>query len=99
MFGQPIPLSLLVPSHASVRRTGAVLSLDELAASIAAHGLLQNLQVRAGEDGKFRVVAGKRRLLALKRLAKSGLRRGKQGERGASIWMRKCRRVRDGRRA
>jgi len=27
------------------------------------------------------------------------VRRGKQGERDASIWMRKCRRVRDGRRA
>jgi hypothetical protein len=25
--------------------------------------------------------------------------RGKQGERGATIWMRKCRRMRDGRRA
>jgi ParB family chromosome partitioning protein len=72
MVVQPIPLSQLAPSRANVRRTGAVLSLDELAASIAAHGLLQNLQVRAGEDGKYRVVAGKRRLLALKRLAKSG---------------------------
>jgi hypothetical protein len=28
-----------------------------------------------------------------------GVRRGKQGERRASIWMRKCRRVRDDRRA
>jgi ParB-like chromosome segregation protein Spo0J len=44
--------------------------LEELATSIKAHGLLQNLQVRAGDDGKFEVVAGMRRLAALKRLAK-----------------------------
>src|SRR3954451_17944085 len=30
---------------------------------------------------------------------KVGLRRGKQGDNGASIWMRKCRQVREGRRA
>ena len=31
-----------------------------VASSIAAHGLLQNLQVRVGENGKFEVVAGGR---------------------------------------
>lgn len=72
---QTIPLNKLVPAASNVRKTGA-LSIDDLAASIAAHGLLQNLQVRAlwREDGKptgkFEVVAGGRRLAALKRLAK-----------------------------
>jgi ParB family transcriptional regulator, chromosome partitioning protein len=66
-----IPLNKLVPSPANVRKTGALISTEELAASIAAHGLLQNLQVRPGDDGKYEVVAGERRLAALKRLAKA----------------------------
>ena len=67
-----IPLNKLIPSPANVRKTGAMLGIEELAASIAAHGLLQNLQVRPGDKGdKFEVVAGQRRLAALKLLAKS----------------------------
>ena len=65
-----IPLNKLVPSPANVRKTGASEGIDELAASIAAHGLLQNLRVRPGTNGTFEVVAGGRRLAALKRLAK-----------------------------
>jgi len=67
---QSIPLSKLIPSSSNVRKTGAAIGIDELAASIAAHGLLQNLTVREGQKGKFEVVAGARRLAALKRLAK-----------------------------
>jgi ParB family chromosome partitioning protein len=67
---QMIPLNKLVPSPANVRKTGALIGIEELAASIAAHGLLQNLQVRPGDKGKFEVVAGGRRLAALKRLVK-----------------------------
>src|SRR5580693_6252323 len=66
-----IALNKLVPSPANVRKTGATTGIDELAASIAAHGLLQNLQVRPGPNGKFEVVAGGRRLAAIKRLAKA----------------------------
>lgn len=71
-----IPLSKLAPSDANVRKTGRDAGVDELAASIAAHGLLQNLTVRpltdadGTESGKFEVVAGGRRLAALKLLAK-----------------------------
>lgn len=71
-----IPLSKLGPSAANVRRTNREAQIEELAASIAAHGLLQNLTVRpvldseGGETGKFEVVAGGRRLAALKLLAK-----------------------------
>jgi len=67
---QMIPLNQLVPSTANVRKTGAAIGIEELAASIDAHGLLQNLQVRPALRGKFEVVAGRRRLAALKLLVK-----------------------------
>jgi ParB family chromosome partitioning protein len=67
---QQIQLNQLTPSKANVRKTGALNGIEELAASIKAHGLLQNLQVRETDSGKFEVVAGMRRLAALKRLAK-----------------------------
>lgn len=67
---QMIPLNRLVPSQANVRKIGGKTGIEELAASIKAHGLLQNLQVRSGSKGKYEVVAGGRRLLALKLLAK-----------------------------
>ncbi|HCH7772317.1 TPA: ParB N-terminal domain-containing protein [Pseudomonas aeruginosa] len=52
-------------------RTTPRLSIDELAASISRIGLLQNLVVILAADGKhYEVVAGDRRLTALKLLAK-----------------------------
>ena len=66
-----IPLSKLVPCPANVRKTDALTGIKELAASIKAYGLLQNLQVRPGAKGKYEVVAGGRRLAALQRLAKA----------------------------
>ncbi len=66
-----IPLNRLVPGKENVRRTGRTVSIGELTASILAHGLRQNLNVRATEDGRYEVVAGGRRLRALKQLAKS----------------------------
>ena len=70
MHIQYIPLSKLTPSKMNVRKTGAANGIEELAASIAAHGLLQNLAVRVVGKQRFEVVAGGRRLAALKRLAK-----------------------------
>ena len=65
-----IPLSQLRPSSRNVRQSSGV-SIPELAASIARVGLLQNLTVVACTDGEhYEVVAGKRRLAALKLLAK-----------------------------
>ena len=70
-----IPLSKLQHSPANIRKTDATGDLEELVASIAAHGLLQNLTVQPVEkqngkpSGKFEVVAGGRRLAALKLLA------------------------------
>jgi ParB family transcriptional regulator, chromosome partitioning protein len=68
-----IALNKLTAWDGNVRKTaGADTALAELAASIAAHGLLQSLVVRNGKKGKFAVVAGGRRLQALQALAESG---------------------------
>jgi ParB family chromosome partitioning protein len=71
---QLIPLNKLVESDDNVRRTERKRDIDTLAASIAAHGLLQNLTVTARKDGKFAVVAGARRHAALKLLVRQGER-------------------------
>src|SRR5690349_3878070 len=67
---QYIPLTKLVPSPDNVRKTGGLSGIEQLAASIAAHGLLQNLQVKPNAKGLFEVAAGGRRLAALKLMAK-----------------------------
>ncbi|HCF5040558.1 TPA: ParB N-terminal domain-containing protein [Pseudomonas aeruginosa] len=67
-----VPLSRLVlrPTGHNVRKTPRM-SIPELAASIQRVGLLQNLIVIASADGEhYEVVAGGRRLAALKLLAK-----------------------------
>lgn len=61
---QLIPLNRLVVSRLNVRRTDRKADIDALAASIAAHGLLQNLTVAAAASDKYAVVAGSRRLAA-----------------------------------
>ncbi|RYD84322.1 MAG: hypothetical protein EOP84_05795, partial [Verrucomicrobiaceae bacterium] len=69
---QTIPLNMLIVSTVNVRKTDRKADVSALAASINSHGLLQNLAVAATEGGKFSVVAGGRRLAALKMLAKNG---------------------------
>ena len=62
-----IPLNKLILSAANVRRTGRENGVEELAASIQAHGLLQSLAVRpeldadGAETGRYRVTGGGRR--------------------------------------
>ncbi len=82
-----IPLSCLALAPENVRKTPPDQSAEEqLRASIKAHGLLENLVARAGEPGedpgsgpeqapaeRFAVVAGGRRLAALKALAAEGV--------------------------
>ena len=67
-----IPLNKLVAWNGNVRLTGADQGIRELASSIAAVGLLQSLVVRKQPRGKYAVIAGKRRLLALSHLADTG---------------------------
>lgn len=66
-----VPLAWLRPSKRNVRKTAGQ-SIDALAESIARVGLLQNLTVIQARDGEhYEVVAGGRRLAALKLLSKS----------------------------
>lgn len=71
-----IALKKLVPSKDNVRKEYSPESVEQLAASILAHRLLQNLTVRperdadGSETGNYEVPAGGRRLAALKLLAK-----------------------------
>ncbi|RDS85020.1 ParB/RepB/Spo0J family partition protein [Dyella monticola] len=67
-----VPLSQLLPRRSKRNvRTSPRQSIHELAASIARVGLLQNLIVILAADGeRYEVVAGDRRLTALKLLAK-----------------------------
>ena len=73
-----IPLSQLELSPCNVRKTPADASaFTELKASIAAHGLLENLIARAMEPGtdcvvRYAVIAGGRRLAAMQALAAEG---------------------------
>lgn len=73
-----IPLSRLVESERNVRKKYSEGSIDELAASIDAQGLLKNLSVieqtnrRGQATGCYEVIDGRRRLRALRKLAKAG---------------------------
>ena len=64
-----VPLNKLVSAKTNARKTGAKDGIEELAASIAAHGLLTSLTVRPSARGKFAVIAEQRRYLALSMLA------------------------------
>lgn len=67
-----LPLNQLHPWAGNVRKTGGQ-SVEALAASIAAQGLIHNLtviEVKAGKSPRYEVVAGSRRLAAHKLLAK-----------------------------
>jgi ParB family chromosome partitioning protein len=67
-----IPLNRLFAWDGNVRKTGASEGLDELVASISAHGLLQALIVRKSNHGRYAVIDGRRRLRALSILAEDG---------------------------
>jgi ParB/RepB/Spo0J family partition protein len=67
---QMISLKALAPSPLNARRIDKKIAIDELAASILAHGLLQGLSVVEVSAGKYQVSAGGRRLAALKLLLK-----------------------------
>ncbi len=68
-----IPLNKLAVSPDNVRKTLSSDTIGELAASIQAHGLLQNLIVTPAKKGAYHVNAGGRRLRALQQLARDGL--------------------------
>lgn len=72
MQHQLIEVNKLDTSPQNARRTVAKGASAELKASILAHGLMQNLVVTDPGDGTYRVIAGARRLEALRQLQKDG---------------------------
>ncbi len=67
-----IPLTKLVESEDNVRRSNRKSGIAELAGSVKAIGLLQSIVVKETGNGRFAVIAGGRRLRALRLLAKAG---------------------------
>ncbi len=67
-----IPLTKLVESEDNVRRVNRKDAISSLAQSIKALGLIHSIVVRENGNRKFAVVAGGRRLRALRMLAKTG---------------------------
>lgn len=67
-----VPFSTLLPPKGNPRRVYDKKSIEGLARSIKQDGVIQNLLVRPEGAGKFRVVAGKRRYLALQLLSRKG---------------------------
>lgn len=68
---QNIPLSRLVLSDLNVRKIRDKVTIEDFAASIEQHGIIQNLRVHPVEDDKFGVVVGGTRLAALNLLLKA----------------------------
>lgn len=56
-----IPLSLIVPNPDQPRRAIEKESIEELAASIREHGVLQPIIVQPLPDGRYQLIAGERR--------------------------------------
>src|ERR1700719_421625 len=71
-----VALSALSPSKDNPRRHIDQDAIAGLAESIKTDGVLQNLVVAKNGDGKFRVVSGSRRFLALKLLKRQGVIEG-----------------------
>ncbi|WGF90997.1 ParB/RepB/Spo0J family partition protein [Marinivivus vitaminiproducens] len=69
---EPIAIAKLVSSETNVRRVDREHGIEALAQSIAAHGLMSNLTVRKMKGGRYEVIAGHRRFLALTRLVEAG---------------------------
>jgi ParB family chromosome partitioning protein len=67
-----IPLNKLVPWDGNVRKTNSTEGLAELTANIEAHGVLQSLVVTKTNRGRYKIIAGRRRFLALSSLADAG---------------------------
>lgn len=62
-----LPITAIIPNPDQPRKTFDQAQLEELAASIRAHGILQPLLVRASaQKGTYQLIAGERRLRAAK---------------------------------
>ncbi len=61
-----VPVDRITPSRWQPRRDFDAASLDELARSIEAYGLMNPLVVRKAEGGSYELIAGERRLRAVR---------------------------------
>ena len=62
-----LPIDALSPNPDQPRKRFVDAEIEELAASIKRHGILQPILVRAAEDGGYQIVAGERRWRAAQR--------------------------------
>src|SRR3989344_3299884 len=69
-----IPIDLIKPNPWQPRKFFKQESLDELAASIREHGILQPLVVIPTNDGYYQLIVGERRLRASKLAGLTGCR-------------------------
>ena len=76
MTYQQIEIKHLERSPLNVRKTDSHAAMEELKASIVAHGLMQNLVVIPAKKGKYHVIAGGRRLEAIQTLVSEGKLKG-----------------------
>src|SRR5437868_5680736 len=67
-----IEVKKLEKSPQNARRTATKAAMEEMKASLLAHGLMQNLVVADAGNGDYRVIAGGRRLAALRELQEEG---------------------------
>lgn len=65
---QDIALSLILPNRYQPRKVFDSEKIEELAATISEHGLLQPIVVRPMERGYYEIIAGERRFRAIKLL-------------------------------
>ena len=63
---EKLKTSLIDPKNGQPRKNFDPDALSELAASIAAHGVLQPILVRASGNGRYQIIAGERRWRAAK---------------------------------
>src|SRR5580700_3120729 len=71
-----VTLAALLAPKGNPRRVFDPAEITRLAQSIRSDGVLQNLVVQPEGEDKFRVIAGKRRYLALQALKKDGVIEG-----------------------
>lgn len=76
MTYQQIEIKNLERSPLNVRKTDSHAAMEELKASLLAHGLMQNLVVVPAKKGKYHVIAGGRRLEAIQALVAEGKLKG-----------------------
>jgi len=70
---QEIPLDLIDPNPYQTRRKIKEETLNELAESIRASGVVQPVVLRPGPNGRYQLVAGERRWLASRRAGKTSV--------------------------